>query len=66
MADSEAIDAALRRPVQGDRHDEDTLRKVYDALTAEGYETTEVTDMVNAMQNAGILFRERRPDATGA
>lgn len=38
---------------------EDTLKKVYDAIEGCGYTRPEATDMVTAMQGAGILFRER-------
>lgn len=41
-------------------HDEDTLRKVYEALMAEGIYGQKATDLVSAMQNRGILFRERK------
>jgi len=40
-------------------HDDDTLEKVYEAIYGEGYRRGEVEDIVNALQNAGILFRER-------
>lgn len=41
------------------RYDEDTLRRAYGAIQGLGYTPAEATDMVSAMQNAGILFRER-------
>ena len=51
--------AGASRPT-GETHDEDTLRKVYDALRVALHNPdTSVTDIVSAMQNAGILFRER-------
>lgn len=46
--------------------DEDTLRKVYDALDATSMPNVEIENAINAMQNAGILFRERVPESTGS
>lgn len=40
-------------------HDDNTMRKVYNALSDLGWDEEEVFDAVNSMQNAGILFRER-------
>ena len=40
-------------------YDEETLAKVYDALAEAGVVGVQATDAVNAMQNKGILFRER-------
>lgn len=40
-------------------HNEDTLRKVYQALLENGIYGQKATDVVNSMQNLGILFRER-------
>lgn len=40
-------------------YDEETLHKVYQALRGRGLSETTVDDCVNAMQNEGILFRER-------
>lgn len=40
-------------------HDENTLIKVYGALEGEGVPHYTAVNLVNAMQNAGILFRER-------
>lgn len=40
-------------------YDEDTLRKVYDAIAETGLTPGQATDLVNAMQNRGVLFRER-------
>lgn len=42
------------------KHNEDTLSKVYKALMSEMPSTTtrRATELVNAMQNAGIVFRE--------
>lgn len=42
-------------------HDENTLRKVYDAIMKNGLSRKTAEDVVNNLQNAGILFRERRP-----
>jgi hypothetical protein len=51
------------------RHDEDTLVKVREALVRGLMGTTDldlidqlVTNQINHLQNAGILFRERRDD----
>lgn len=42
------------------RHDENTLRKVHEALSAAGiHKHADRLDVVNQLQNAGILFRER-------
>jgi hypothetical protein len=42
------------------KHDENTLRKVHGALEAAGiYKHADRIDIVNQLQNAGILFRER-------
>lgn len=44
-------------------HNEDTLKKVYQVLIKDGHHTqSEASDLVGAMQNAGILFREKGPD----
>lgn len=40
-------------------YDDETLTKVYDALQSSGLTQTEAQDAVSALQNAGILFRER-------
>lgn len=40
-------------------YDEETLYKVHQALRGRGLSETTVDDCVNAMQNEGILFRER-------
>lgn len=39
-------------------HDEGTLQKVYEAIRSVAPTREDVTDIVNALQNAGILFRE--------
>lgn len=42
-------------------HDDQTLQKVYEALmSVKGVSVQRAQDAVSAMQNAGILFRERR------
>lgn len=49
-------------------YDEQTLKKVFDALEVAGVTGQQATDAVNQMQNLGILFRERlsdRPSPTG-
>jgi len=38
--------------------DEGTLQKVYEAIRSVAPTREDVTDIVNALQNAGILFRE--------
>ncbi len=38
--------------------DENTLRKVYEALLENGIYGQKALDIVNSMQNRGILFRE--------
>jgi len=43
-------------------HDDDTLFKVYKALEESGASRQQAIDMVSAMQNRGILFRERHAD----
>lgn len=40
-------------------HDDRTMRKVYDAMAAAGVHGPLAVDIVNRMQNVGILFRER-------
>lgn len=40
-------------------YDEGTLKKVADALMSVGIMRAHAIDAINAMQNAGILFRER-------
>lgn len=40
-------------------HDEETLSKVYAALRDLGLEPEDANDAILAIQNAGILFRER-------
>lgn len=55
---AEAYIAGAQRPT-AETFDEDTLRKVYDALEIVCYPAVPVNDVVRALQNAGILFRER-------
>lgn len=43
-----------------EHHDEDTLKKVYEALLEEGIYGQKALDVVSAIQRAGILFRERK------
>jgi hypothetical protein len=43
-------------------HDENTMRKVFMALIKSGLTSDEANDAVMFMQNAGILFREKRPE----
>lgn len=43
-----------------DTYNEETLKKVFDAMTGPGgLGTSTATSAINAMQNAGILFREK-------
>lgn len=59
MAHIRAIkEAAAKAP--RDYSDDETLRKVYDALRLSGLNDQHATECVSMMQNAGILFRERR------
>lgn len=46
---------------QGDYYTEDTLFKVFKALRKIGLDEEQATAAISEMQNAGILFRERRP-----
>lgn len=41
-------------------HDDETLFKVYRVLQEQGFTTQSATMLVGALQNEGILFRERR------
>ena len=41
-------------------YSEGTLRKVYWSLMISGLNPDQIDDAINEMQNAGILFRERR------
>lgn len=40
-------------------HSENTLEKVIRAIEGEGFTTKTASELVTAIQNAGILFRER-------
>lgn len=40
-------------------HDQDTMSKVYSSLARAGLTHQQLLDVVNDMQNQGILFRER-------
>ena len=40
-------------------HEDRTIAKVYLALTQSGFGVVAASDVITAMQNAGILFRER-------
>lgn len=44
---------------QRETHTEDTLNKVYEALSENGIVGQQAIDAVSTMQNKGILFRER-------
>lgn len=48
---------AVRAPREG--FDEQTLFKVRDALVGAGVVDQDARDLITAMQNVGILFRER-------
>lgn len=41
-------------------HDENTLVKVHEAIVKEGLNEQSATEIITTLQNAGILFRERR------
>lgn len=43
-------------------HDEETLPKVFGVLLGCGANGDEAREMLNSLQNAGILFRERREE----
>lgn len=43
-------------------HDENTLFKVLDAIEEYGYTRDSAMGIIQGLQNAGILFRERVPD----
>jgi len=58
VIDSRCI-KAYRVPLQPEKHEEDTLRKVYAELYKTGLREQAITDVINGMQNSGILFRER-------
>jgi hypothetical protein len=45
-------------------YSEDTMFKVQAAITSLGYSGQPVLDLIGAMQNAGILFREHGPEYT--
>lgn len=47
-------------------YDENTLRKVYDALDHAGLTPEQSIDAVIALQNKGILFRERVEESVAA
>lgn len=65
----EAVASDVRKAIylmdQGERYAESTLDKVRAALAPclGGLEERDVTWLIEAMQNAGILFRERMPAA---
>lgn len=40
-------------------YDEETLTKVYMAMQKSGIEAKQAIELVHALQNEGILFRER-------
>lgn len=40
------------------KHDEGTMQKVFVALSDQGLSEKQIVNAVNAMQNAGIYFRE--------
>lgn len=41
-------------------HDENTIRKVHRAFTSYGLSDTTASNLIDKLQSAGILFRERR------
>lgn len=40
------------------KHDQGTMQKIHDALGAQGLSEKQIINAINAMQNAGIYFRE--------
>jgi hypothetical protein len=46
-------------------YDDKTLEKVTNVLRSHGLSSQLVTDLISDLQNAGILFRERRPSREG-
>lgn len=48
----------------GDYHDENTLTKVRHTIVENGYSDVVAQDMIRILNNAGIYFRESRPDWT--
>lgn len=46
-------------------HDENTLRKVYEGLLKAGIFGQQAVDVVNEIQNQGILFCENKPKRRG-
>lgn len=55
----EMADAVMQMLSERETYDEGTLTKVYWALGRSGLSDVQITDSINEMQNAGILFRER-------
>jgi hypothetical protein len=53
----------MERPSE-EYHDEETLQKVYGAMVDNGVNGEEAREIINTMQNAGLLFREHRADAS--
>lgn len=51
--------ARLQEREPEEMHNENTLYKVYAALSAVGIDIALATEAVDEMQNRGILFRER-------
>ena len=43
-------------------HDENTLHKVFGAMVDNGVNGEEAREIINTMQNAGLLFREHVPE----
>ena len=42
-------------------HDEGTMTKVHNALRHNNFSESGINDIINSLQNAGILFREIKP-----
>lgn len=58
-----AVDDAIRAHEElFNHHDEDTLLIVLQSLREHGVSVKTATNMINTMQNNGILFRQHRPD----
>lgn len=43
-------------------YDDQTLNKVREAIAKQGLWPASIDELINAIQNAGILFRERMPE----
>ena len=55
-----SMDVALSTYDDGEYFDENTMFKVYDAIMRCGHDDLMAREIINTLQNSGILFRERR------